>query len=100
MVSLNVQTIITTTTIANTIDAVFVEAEDPTVNVILPAITRDNQICRVQRNDTNSNSVFVIGTGSDTVSNAISQDVSNRQFYELVSNNSLKNWEIRINMIM
>jgi hypothetical protein len=94
---LSVQTITTTTYVANTIDTIFIEAADPTVNVILPAITQDGQIFKIKRVDTNDNLVFILGTGSDTVSYASSQNISNSQVFEFVSIDALKNWEITLN---
>jgi hypothetical protein len=96
----NVQTITSTTTVGGTVDTLFVNPPDDnaTINVSLPAITADGQRYLIKRIDSTAATVFILPNGSDTVAGSSTQSISAGQVVELVSISSSTNWEYVMNI--
>lgn len=93
----SVQIINSTTYVTTSYDTLIIDATDPTVNVILPAISQDGQLFKIKRVDTTDNLVFILGSNSDTVGYNSSQFLSNDQVIDYISINSVTNWEVFLN---
>ncbi len=93
----NVQTITSSASVGTTVDTLFVNPSDPTVNVSLPAISAAGQRYLIKRIDAGDNTVVILPNGSDTVAGASSQSISAGQVIEIVSTDD-SNWEYVLNL--
>lgn len=87
----NVLNISTTSTVPTTIDTIFINALDQTINISSPEISGNRQRYLIKRIDYSSNYVILLPDGLDTIQNSNNQSIGGRQIIEIVSNGS--NWE-------
>ncbi|AYV78849.1 MAG: hypothetical protein Edafosvirus39_2 [Edafosvirus sp.] len=94
----NVLNVTSTATATTSVDTIFINAVDPTVNVNLPAVTSDGQTYLIKRIDQTGNSVYILPNGSDTIGGSSTQAISNGQIIQLVSTINNSNWEYTSNI--
>jgi len=98
VLSYNVQLIATSTTVGSTVDTLFVNPTESTVNITFPAISGNGQRYFLKRCDSSESTVVIIPTGSNTIGGSSTQNIGQGQCLEFVSIDT--NWELVFNITL